>query len=478
MKKIQFYISGLAVLLIFMGCTNDFEEINEDPNRIATISPGTLLNPIIYGLASHNAGRSDAVTFNLMQVSIPFPSVSGGLHRYDVSQNIGNSSWNTYYRWLNNIKEMNTASIEAGDTNYEAISLTLNALAYANLTDLFGPVPMTNALQGEEGNFYPSFDSQEFIYDKLLADLERANSLYDPETSMIYADDILFNNDVEKWQKFTNSLHMRLLLRISGRSETNAFQKLTQIIENPEEYPVFESTAESAILQVTGVTPNVSPWGRPQDFRLNTKMAEFFIENLNDLNDPRLPIIATTAQNSALENIGYKGIPSAYDGPESQFDFNASTFNIEQVTNPMQIVILPYSEVEFIKAEVAQKGFTGDAKEHYEKGVEAAFEQLGAEIPADYFENELAQYDDTLERIMLQKYYALYFVDYQQWFEHRRTGFPNLPTTDAMFNNGIMPSRFFYPTDVQINNSENYQEAIELLGGNDDINTKVWWDIN
>ena len=478
MKKIQFYISCLAVLLIFIGCTKDFEEINEDPNRISTISPGTLLNPIIYGLATHNAGRSDAITFNFMQVSLPFPSISGGLHRYDVSQNIGNSSWSNYYRWLNNIKEMNTASIEAGDSNYEAISLTLKALAFANLTDLFGPVPMTNALQGEEGNFYPSFDSQEFIYNKLLSDLERANSLYDPETSMIYADDILFHNDVEKWQKFTNSLHMRLLLRISNRSETNAFQRLTEIIENPEEYPVFENTAESAILQVTGVTPNVSPWGRPQDFRLNTKMAEFFIDNLNNLNDPRRPIIATTAQNSDLENIGYKGIPSAYDGPESQFDFNASTFNIAQVTNPMQIVILPYSEVEFIKAEVAQKGFTGDAKGHYEKGVEAAFEQLGAEIPADYFENELAQYDETLERIMFQKYYALYFVDYQQWFEHRRTGFPVLPTTQAMFNDGKMPSRFFYPTDVQINNSENYQNAIELLGGNDDINTKVWWDIN
>ncbi|HSP83371.1 MAG TPA: SusD/RagB family nutrient-binding outer membrane lipoprotein [Gillisia sp.] len=478
MKKIQFYISCLAVLLIFIGCTRDFEEINEDPNRIATISPGTLLNPIIYGLATHNAGRSDAITFNLMQVSLPFPSISGGLHRYDVSQNIGNSSWSNYYRWLNNIKEMNTASIEAGDTNYEAISLTLNALAFANLTDLFGPVPMTNALQGEEGNFYPSFDSQEFIYGKLLEDLERANSLYDPETSMIYADDILFHNDVEKWQKFTNSLHMRLLLRISGRSETNALQRLTEIIENPGEYPVFENTAESGILLVTGVTPNVSPWGRPQDFRLNTKMAEFFIDNLNDLNDPRRPIIATTAQNSDLENIGYKGIPSAYDGPESQFDFNASTFNIAQVTNPMQIVILPYSEVEFIKAEVAQKGFTGDAKVHYEKGVEAAFEQLGVEFPADYFENEFAQYDETLERIMLQKYYALYFVDYQQWFEHRRTEFPVLPTTEAMFNEGKMPSRFFYPTDVQINNSENYQNAIELLGGNDDINTKVWWDIN
>lgn len=476
MNKIRFYITSLTILLLTIGCTKDFEEINEDPNRIATISPGTLLNPIIYGIASHNAGRSDAITFNLMQVSLPFPSVSGGLHRYDVSPNIGNSSWNNYYRWLNNIKEMNTASVEAGDVNYEAISLTLNALAFANLTDLFGPVPMTDALQGEEGTFYPTFDSQEYIYETLIADLERANNLYDPSISMLYSEDILFQNDVEKWQKFTNSLHMRLLLRISNRSETNAFEKLTSMIENPSQFPVFENTEESAILQVTGVTPNVSPWGRPQDFRLNTNMAEFFIENLNALNDPRRPIIATTAQDMDQENIGYKGIPSAYDGPESQFDFDASTFNIEQVENPMQIFILPYSEVEFIKAEVAQRGYTGDAEEHYKKGVEAAIEQLEAEMPEDYFDNELAAYDGTLERIMLQKYYALYFVDYQQWFEHRRTGFPVLPTTEAMFNDGQMPSRFFYPTDVQVNNSENYQEAINLLGGNDDINTKVWWD--
>lgn len=77
---------------------------------------------------------------------------------------------------------------------------------------------------------------------------------------------------------------------------------------------------------------------------------------------------------------------------------------------------------------------------------------------------------------MLQKYYALYFVDYQQWFETRRTGFPELPKTAAMENNGEMPSRFTYPTDVQINNAENYLKALELLGGGDDINTNVWWD--
>lgn len=476
MKHIKILLAGFAIFFISFSCTSDFEEINEDPNRIAQISPGTLLNPIIYGIADHNAGRSASITFDLMQVALPFPSVSGGLHRYDVSQNIGNSSWYWYYRWLNNVKEMRIESVEAEDPNYEAIALTLQSYLFAQLTDIFGPVPMTEAVMGEEGNLYPKFDSQEVIYEKILADLERANSLYDPERTMIYSEDILFHNDVEKWQKFTNSLHMRLLLRISNREETNAFEKLAMMIQNPEEYPVFESTEESAILEVTGVTPNVSPWGRPQDFRLNVAMAEFFIENLNELEDPRRPIIATEATNLDSEEIGYKGIPSAYEGAESQFDFDPSTLNIEQVENPMEIILLPYSEIEFIKAEVAQRGYISNAEEHYENGVIAAMEQLGAEVPEGYFENEAAAFDGTLEKILLQKYYALYFVDYQQWFEYRRTGLPELPKTDAMANNGEMPSRFYYPTDVQISNAANYQEAVQMLGGSDDINARVWWD--
>lgn len=182
------------------------------------------------------------------------------------------------------------------------------------------------------------------------------------------------------------------------------------------------------------------------------------------------------AQDEDGNSIGYKGIPSAYAGAESQFTYNASTFNIEQVTNPMEIILLPYSEVEFIKAEVALRGYTSGAEEHYMNGVKAAIEQVGAEVPDGYFDNPEVAYDGTLEQIMLQKYYALYFVDYQQWFEYRRTGLPELPTTTAMENDGVMPARFYYPQDVQINNSENYQKALDLLGGPDDINTKVWWD--
>ncbi|MGB3774530.1 MAG: SusD/RagB family nutrient-binding outer membrane lipoprotein, partial [Leeuwenhoekiella sp.] len=148
----------------------------------------------------------------------------------------------------------------------------------------------------------------------------------------------------------------------------------------------------------------------------------------------------------------------------------------EQVMNPMEITLMTYAEVEFIKAELAQRGFISNAQEHYENGVRSAIEQIGAEVTETYFNSDMTAYDGSLEQIMLQKYYALYFVDYQQWFEYRRTGFPELPTTEAMLNNGVMPARFLYPQDVQLSNSANYEEALQLLGGPDDINTKVWWD--
>lgn len=96
-------------------------------------------------------------------------------------------------------------------------------------------------------------------------------------------------------------------------------------------------------------------------------------------------------------------------------------------------------------------------------------------MPTTYFSNTAAAFDGTLERIMLQKYVSLFFVDYQQWFEYRRTGFPKLPTADGMENNKIVPVRFMYPINVRSTNTANYQKAVQEMGG-DNFNIKGWWE--
>jgi hypothetical protein len=477
MKKNIIYTSTLILLMFTItGCTKDFEEINTDPNRIESISPGTLLNPIIYNMATFNTTKSDDITFNLMQVMLPFPSVSGGVHRYDLSETAGNSTWNNSYRWLTNIREMYYAAVAVGDNNYKAIAMTLNSWIYANLTDAFGDVPKKEATRGEEGIFQPAFDTQKEIYTQLLLDLDSANTMFNTTATLLYGTEILYNNNVMNWKRFANSLRMRLLLRVSKRPEMNSWAELRKMIDAPATYPVFTANDQAAVLKVTGVLPNVSPWGRAIDFTTFRAAGAFFIDNLNAVNDPRLPRFASQARKAdGSATIGYKGIPSGYDN-DAQFDFLPSNLLVALATAPMTSVILPYAEVEFIKAEVEHHfGRETEAKVAYEKGVKASIEQWGAVMPANYFANPAAAYNSTLERIMLQKYYGLFFADYQTWFEYRRTGFPVLPKTGSMLNNGVMPVRFKYPPNIQATNPENFRKALESMGG-DDINTKVWWE--
>ncbi len=459
------------------SCTKNFEEINTDPNRTSSISPGSLLNPIIYEVSSFNTLRADAFTFDIMQVALPFPSIAGGIHRYDISESAGNSTWSTYFRWAANIKEMLAASEKVNDVNYQAVALTLNAWVYSNLTDCFGDIPFNEAGRAEEEILKPAFNTQQEVYTKILSDLDRANTLFDPAKPMIYTPDILYNNNVLAWKKFCNSLRLRLYLRVSKRQELNATAKLAEILNNPTANPVFTKTDEGAILKISGVNPLISPWGRAIDFTNARATAGFFIDNLNTFNDPRRTKFNTFSRTTTGASTGkYEGIPSGFSPDASLPAIQPSNFNIALVTAPMISLIMTYAEVEFIRAELAQKGIiTADAKLAYENGVKAAMEQWGIVIPVNYFTATSTAYNGTLERIMLQKYYALFFNDYQQWFEYRRTGLPVLPKNSGMLNNQVVPVRFRYPTTVASNNRENYLKAVSNMGG-DDINTKLWWE--
>ena len=468
----------IAVSIIFISlafsCDKGFKAVNIDPNRIQEISPGSLLNEIIYNTTSNNASEYINITSRLMQVQIVYPEFYGGVQRYEIHSSTGTPIWNANYKWAKNIAEMLKVSRQDSANNYVAVALTLKAWVYSNLTDCFGNIPFSDASKGDEGVFQPPYDNQETIYKQLVADLEEANTLYNTTAGMLYGTDILFNNNVGLWQKFTNSLRLRLLLRMSG-ADPDAIQQMVEIINHPDKYPVFDSFDAQAVLQVTGEDPNLSPWPRKLDLTSMRAAASFFVDVLNDFNDPRREKLLDQATKNGVQ-IGYKGIPAGYDEPS--FDYSPSDLNTDQVVAPMIIPILTYAEVELIKAELAQKGYIPDAEQHYKLGVNAAIRLwTGADAPAGYFDNPKAAYDGTLERIITQKYVALYFTDYQQWDEYRRLGLPKLPATASMLNDGKVPSRLSYPSDQLIYNPKNYRDALSNMGGTDDINAKVWWDV-
>jgi len=480
-NKVSKLCIALVAAAMLTSCDRSFEEINTDTSKINTPTAGSLLMPIQYNMATNAYSRAEDFTFDLMQVAINFPNEGNTISRYYITETTGNSYWNASYKWIKQNKEMYDFAVFQNDKNYQAISLVLNAWMFANLTDTFGDVPFSEAARVEEGITQPKFDKQKDIYIKILEDLKTANALF-VTTETLSDQDLFYSANAStagilKWKKFCNSLSLRLLGRILKKNgEIDVHGKIREIVNDPTTYPIMTSNADTAGLDITGVAPYLPPIARPQDFTTGRAAADLFVETLKNNNDPRLATFFSQAKDlTTQQNIGYKGAPAGY-APGTSFTYQPSNMNQNLAKAPLKILIYPYAELQFSLAEFAQKGIIGgSAQTFYENGVKAAVEQWGAVLPADYFANPNVAYNGTLERIMVQKYVALFFVDQQQWYEKRRTGFPVLPNNGGLLNDGKLPQRLMYPTQPKILNAANYQAAVQSIGG-DDINIINWWN--
>ena len=85
-----------------------------------------------------------------------------------------------------NSDHMTEQAVKNGDANSEAIALTMRALSVSNWTDIYGDIPSARLSRGATTSLKPKFDTQKEVYTQLFADLERANSLYDPSRALRY----------------------------------------------------------------------------------------------------------------------------------------------------------------------------------------------------------------------------------------------------------------------------------------------------
>jgi hypothetical protein len=490
--SIKIVTSILLVFTSLFSCTDKFEALNTDPNRPNEVTPGILLGQMQYRIVNNSIQAARNFTHEIMQVDAPRSSPSGqGLHRYVVQP--GQAVWTGFYDRLTDVEDIYKISDKLKENNYKAIALVYKSWAYSILTDLYGDVPYSQAIKASEGNFTPAFDKQKDIYIQILKDLETANTLFDDTKALTYGGDQVYNANVltggrnvgiQKWKKFTNSLRLRLLLRISKRDgEVNVNQQITSILANPTTNPVFTANADDAIFRYPGTFPYFNPYfqARTLEWRDGTYFTKFFLNHMNAISDPRRAIWVTpvTVNGQSV----YQGIDSGYPTSLEYIVGRNSSYPDILKTSPLLGVMMTYSEVEFINAELALKGFnTGrTAKAHYDAGIVASMVQWGATMPAGFLNTAGVAYNATgtaaqqLEQIMLQKYYAYFFVDYQSWFEKRRTGYPVLPRGSGIPAENVFPSRVPYPTYLQSLNASNLQTAIASIGG-DNSNVKLWWE--
>lgn len=474
-----------ALSLSFTSCTKDFVKINTNPNESSAVAPQSLLGPAIYYVITTNLDRNIRLNNEFMQVTVT-RNDNREFHRYEVRATETEYMWRNWYLQLTNIRDIYNkaeAGRQAGYQTYKGISLILDAWVTSLLTDTYGDIPYFESNLGySHNNTTPYFDKQVDIYRDLLLKLERANALLKENVSVESGNtgfDPIYATDAAKWRKLGNSLYLRLLLRTAHKSELHSVEKIKEILENnTSEYPIMEASEESAILKFTSQEPYLNPYfnARDLDFNGDKGYSEFFINNMLELGDPRLKIWATEATLGV-----YGGIQSGY--PKGSIPELQSRFQLSLKGPAMLGVIMGYPELQFIIAELAEKGIVQkDAIEYYNKGVQSSIEMWGATMPTTYFENakvaiQVADSPTTrLKKIHLQKYFSLMFTDFQQWFEYRRTGLLDLYTGVALQNDGKMPVRLSYPLITQSLNKANYDDAIGRIGG-DKISSLMWWQI-
>ncbi|MBK8501256.1 MAG: SusD/RagB family nutrient-binding outer membrane lipoprotein [Saprospiraceae bacterium] len=112
------------------------------------------------------------------------------------------------------------------------------------MTDLYGNVPYSEANKGIEGIFFPKYDSQESIYKDMLAKLETAANAIGSGPDAVGAADVIFQGDFAKWKKFTNSMMLRLAMRVSNVDPALAQQYVQKAISGG----VMQSNDDIALL--------------------------------------------------------------------------------------------------------------------------------------------------------------------------------------------------------------------------------------
>lgn len=468
MKNI-IYIASIVIL--FTACTKNFEKINTNKNAPTQVSENLLLPTVIFDLSNITINQSYVFNDIVAQYAGNYEYNDLDLYRWQSDDRF----WTPMYQILQNISDIKKIANENNHTNYHAISLILEAYIFSIITDAYGPVPMTESNKTLEGYTTPKYDNQEDIYNAIFEKLEEANTTIISTQSV--NGDILFNGDLTKWKKFANSLHLRLLLRISSKEDVSS--RMNAIVDNPSKYPIFTSNSDNAIYMYSGSYPDISSvaapgGGRAYDYYRPIPTIHF-INTLNKNNDPRLQLWISPKEGTddftlgVLPgiNIGDIGRPDAYSRRSAEFFTSATKINS---------IFMTYSELNFILSEAVEKNIvnSGNAKSYYEEAVKASFEQWGVIIPTDFLTTKVP-YDANTERLYEQKWLALYHTGIESWLDWKRTQKPSfLKAGEATINNGKIPVRLKYPSLEQSVNEKNYKAASLSIGG-DDINSSAWW---
>jgi hypothetical protein len=532
-KLYRLIVALLCVLctgVVTISCESGLDGLNDNPNAPTDV-PSELILPQsqqrsvdrLYSMSGLNGyiGAIWAQSYAKIQYTEE--------DRYDFSGRISliNDLWESFYSTsLKDLYAIRDKASESGNSNQEAVAEIMIAWNYQVITDLWGDVPFSEAVQGLTDNaenriINPAYDQQSDIYSGLLTMLEEAAGKIDVSSSPYGSEDLIYGGDMAKWQKFANSLRLRILMRMSQIDESAASSGINSILTSGA--PIFESHADNAQLAYLPY-PNNNPVNDFSRTREDHKISHTTLTWLDQLNDPRMRVYAVPMRNQDAEpttaiytderGFNYQGVINGAGNNSIDLP-SASTMGHYFLSPTSPGRIMTYNEVLFIRAEAAARGWTSeDARSLYNQAVsesmrlytqdqldpvlgsfpgDAAFNHQGfiaSEFPSGITEQEITDYlvqadvawntgegwsEANKQKLAVQKWLGLYSQGLETWYEWRRLGYPELePGPEAVLDE--VPKRLSYPAIEQSLNNSNRMQAVERQG-DDNFLTRVWWDV-
>ena len=392
-----------------------------------------------------------------------------------------------------------------------ALATIVKVASMHRVTDYYGPIPYCNF----GGSLQNTYDSQEAVYSRFFQELDDAIDILteyvagNPDATVLADYDYIYGGDAAQWVKFANSLRLRLAMREVYVNPALAREEAEKSIANA--IGVMVASSDIASLKHSSVLTYHHPI-----YEINanmnggdTQMGASMDCYLNGYKDPRLSAYFKPAADGAYHGVR-NGIMTQNWSPYRNSSGNVSAPAADESNT--EIVWMTASEVYCLRSEGALRNWSmGDTAENlYEQGVRTSFEECGAgsadnyltddeSQPANFVDNtgnnngyaapstvtiawnEADDFETKLERIMTQKWIAMYPNGPEAWAEFRRTGYPKLlpvvnNNSDGAVNTAMQIRRVPFPTDEYLNNASGVASGVAALGGADNAGTRLWWD--
>jgi len=239
MKNRILILCSSLFLATFLYCTDDFDEINTQPDALSTDDISAkffvtniqqkLLRPTMIPLWFGDVIHPDQFSG---QIANGYSGHSLGLDPHTWNGDLGwvyNSFYTDLGCWdwlvgynsdltsfLNNVREGGPLE----DEMYYALGLIMKGYYYQLFTEAFGMIPYSEA--SDPNITLPKFDDQLTVYKGIISDLDQAIQIIGNKTEagsgfgVLRENDVIFKGNMQNWKQAANSLKLRIALRAYG----------------------------------------------------------------------------------------------------------------------------------------------------------------------------------------------------------------------------------------------------------------------